>query len=52
MQLGRGGDLLKAVFGLELLYHEAQAVLLWGGYGQKLNPDTGGSGPAYGGIVD
>lgn len=42
MQLGRG-DLLKADFGLELLDHEAQAVLLWGGYGQKLYPDAGGS---------
>lgn len=51
MQLGMG-DLLKAGFRLKLLDHEAQTVLLWGSYGQKLHPDAGGAGPAHGGIVD
>jgi hypothetical protein len=37
---------------LELLDHEVQTVLMWGGYCQKLYTDAGGSGPAYGGIVD
>lgn len=51
MQL-KSGRLLKSGFGLELLDHVVQAVLLWGGYCQKFYADTSGPGPAYGGFID
>lgn len=48
----REGQLLKAGFGLELLDHAVQAVLMRGGHCQKLYADAGGPGPADGSFLD
>jgi hypothetical protein len=39
-------------FGLELLDHAIQSILMGGGNRQKLQADAGGSGPADCGFVD
>ncbi len=44
--------LLRAGLGLELLDHAVQSVLMWRGYRQKLQANTGGPGPADCGIFD
>lgn len=44
--------LLRTGLGLELLDHAVQSVLMWRGYRQKLEADTGGPGPADCGILD